>query len=50
MFHTLVVVILIVGFLIGVGVYLIAHKKHIGVLTEMRAILSRIEANGKPKP
>lgn len=50
MFHTLVVVILVVGFLIALGVYLIAHKKHLSVLAEISAILSRIEANGKPKP
>lgn len=42
--------IIIVGFLIVIGVVLVAHRKRVAVQVEVRELLSRIETHLKAKP
>lgn len=42
--------IVIIGFLIVIAIVLIAHRKHLSVQVEVKAILARIEAYLKAKP
>lgn len=42
--------IIIVGFLVVIGVVLVAHRKRAAVQVEVRELLARVEAYLKAKP
>ncbi len=42
--------IVILGFLVVIGVVLVAHRKRVAVEVEVREVLARVEAYLKAKP